>query len=224
MTAYCLKRNKHSTNFSNKLCPDAYFLKSVKKNFINRKFHFIRDFVNYCEINNKNNYIIILIESPHFSEFSKYGMPLGPANGKTGRNLEKYFKFLLKKINSFMGKDAYDVVLVNPIQFQTSLGIKTEEGKKIRDKNWSRMWRKPCNDFMQRLNSFIPLKGKNHVIIINSCTKGGNEKRKEKVTESIKEGLRRKRNVILLEGYHPSTSWFVRNMNSTIYKFDEIEL
>lgn len=121
--------------------------------------------INDVEIKEKGNpRIIIILESPHIDEYS-LSTPY-PAIGATGKNINKYFtkilnKFLNNKI--YKGKE-YDLILMNAVQYQTSLGYNTEI---FRDRIWLKTWLEAGGreDFIDRLKSYNP------DIIFNLCTK-----------------------------------------------------
>lgn len=117
----------------------------------------------------KNKRIIIILESPHKDEYSK-GI-IAPAMGKTGKNIKDYLlKILDKKIeNPKDNEKKYDVILMNAIQYQTSLGIDTEY---FRDRVWLTLWNKGDlrKEFIKRLEGY------DADIIFNFCTNGSHEK------------------------------------------------
>ena len=77
--------------------------------------------------------IVIILESPHISEFSTKReddffddkILANPALGKTGNNLQKYFthnNLIEKSIHDLHKYKKYKVILMNSIQYQCSLG------------------------------------------------------------------------------------------------------
>ncbi|MDN5343487.1 MAG: hypothetical protein PWP28_2367 [Oceanotoga sp.] len=119
------------------------------------------------EIRRLENKIIIILESPHVEEFNsqKLNFP-APAMGKTGENLQKYFIESMKK---YLENKNYNIILMNSIQYQCSLGYDTNI---YRDRLWLELWEYEdydC-DFINRLNIYEP------DIIVNLCTKGSHKK------------------------------------------------
>lgn len=77
--------------------------------------------------NNKNK-IVIILESPHKDEFN--GTNVGsPASGATGRNISKYLKVcllkIIKKHTNIKLEGNYDLILMNSLQQQCSMGFST---------------------------------------------------------------------------------------------------
>jgi len=125
-------------------------------------------------VNNINiaNPIVIILESPHISEFCLFcHKALGPAMGVTGNNFIKYIDYAVQKstkFKSFLKIDStYPVIFVNAVQFQTSEGV-SPINQQIRDSNWINEFNKN-NDLLQRLQALNPY------AIINLCTKGLNK-------------------------------------------------
>ena len=119
--------------------------------------------------NKVNDRIVIILESPHKDEYSK--QITAPAMGTTGENINKYLLDILnKKIgNPQIDKKEYDVILMNAIQYQTSLGIDTEY---FRDRVWLTLWNKGDlrKEFIKRLEGY------NADIVFNFCTNGSHKK------------------------------------------------
>ena len=117
----------------------------------------------------ENKRIIIILESPHKDEYSMGRV--APAMGKTGKNIKEYLLEILdKKIgNPKDNEKKYDVILMNAIQYQTSLGIDTEY---FRDRVWLTLWNKEGlrKEFIERLKKY------NADIIFNFCTNGSHKK------------------------------------------------
>lgn len=114
---------------------------------------------------NGEKLLVIVLESPHKDEFSKD--IIGPALGSTGRMLDEQLEL---KINNYLQTNSlqdgtYKIILMNGIQYQTSLGINTEY---FRDRIWIKMWieNNYREEFINRLKTYEP------DVIINLCTKG----------------------------------------------------
>ena len=124
---------------------------------------------NICITDKVNDRIVIILESPHKDEYSK--QIIAPAMGTTGENINKYLLDILnKKIGNPQGdKKEYDVILMNAIQYQTSLGIDTEY---FRDRVWLTLWNKGVarDEFIRKLEDYKP------DIIFNFCTNGSHKK------------------------------------------------
>ena len=128
-------------------------------------------------------------------------MPTGPANGLTGNNLIKHLSDAINKSSQYkeileMKIQSFDLVLLNSIQFQTSLGFAT---KKYRTKNWKCLWlvEDIKQGFSKRLNIIKPR------IIINLVTNAS--KIKEKVQLEIDNYYRtNNQTCLIMKGTHPS--------------------
>lgn len=124
------------------------------------------------EQNEQECAIILVLESPHTHEFDSDKHGIGPAKGPAGRNIERYLKGILDNYQKVLnlGKRTYDIVLVNAIQLQCSLGCATIY---YRDGMFLYHWEQERyrKDFRDRLKTIF----KNYCkggIIINCCTKG----------------------------------------------------
>lgn len=135
-------------------------------------------------IPNDKQKIVIIMESPHSEEFK--GTTPAPANGKTGDNIGMHFPKVVKEINSnpsnHIDDGKYELILMNAIQNQCSMGIST---KYFRDISFIGLWFKGGEaDFKKR---FKALKlGKNDVVI-NSCTLGDTSTFKKLYGESFSQ-------------------------------------
>ena len=158
--------------------------------------------------------IVIVLESPHISEFDYNGhRAIGPASGNTGNNIYKQFCESIvyymtiekngKKTYSVKRGDietnVYCVALVNAVQFQCSLGDLSD--KQRRDRIFLAAFKKEQKDFITRLARYDP------TIIINACTKGvGKDNLQENVQCVIDQSTLRGR--LLFRSNHPSSSKF----------------
>lgn len=165
----------HAFSIESKKCEDNLV---AKVEYINNEWKFKENNIlpNYriaepnILIKNKvNDRIVIILESPHKDEYSK--QITAPAMGTTGENINKYLLDILnKKIGNPQGdKKEYDVILMNAIQYQTSLGIDTEY---FRDRVWLTLWNKGVarDEFIRKLEDYKP------DIIFNFCTNGSHKK------------------------------------------------
>lgn len=120
--------------------------------------------------------VVILLESPHKSEYEYINgllRPLSPALGDTGRNIFNLFTShvipVLREAGiSFDGRQSYNICLVNPVPFQTSLvaihGEAMEKVKRIRNKVWKEIFGVTREDFAARLDKYQPF------LVLNGCT------------------------------------------------------
>ena len=124
------------------------------------------------EQNEQECAIILVLESPHTYEFDSDKHGISPAKGPTGSNIEMYLKGILDNYQPILKlkKQAYDLVLINAIQLQCSLGC---DPLLYRDAMFLYHWEKEKyrKDFRDRLKTIV----KNYCkggIVINCCTKG----------------------------------------------------
>lgn len=119
-----------------------------------------------------NGRIIIILESPHVDEFEKKF--IGPALGETGKQIDDKF---VSKFNNFLQANKtnvnlkykkYEIILMNSIQYETSLGCVTNI---YRDRVWLTLWSNKSirRSFRRRIKKYEAN------IIINLCTNGSNE-------------------------------------------------
>lgn len=152
---------------------------------------------------NKNGKrIVLLLESPHRSEYEINDnriMPIGPAQGKkkaeAGGGIDEYLNKVFDNMRIIDGK--YYIIISNPIQFQTSLGSLHKKGlnKDLRNLIWSNLWnnKEVRQDFIKRLNEYCP----NY--ILNACTL--------QLTDRVNEELiQNKYKVITYIAYHPAVN------------------
>ena len=172
--------------------------------------------------------IVIVLESPHTDEFLKEEewKAIGPACGTTGRNLYKWLpEVLLNYVPCMIGlkkdnykatynsnkdimQDCYAIKLVNAIQYQCSLGDKTEV---FRDEVFSNMW----NDdtivsLRKRLNEVAPQ------IIINCCTKGYVSDKEKELRYLVQKEINNRNKTdscLLLRAAHPSSLYFKNGLS-----------
>jgi len=119
-------------------------------------------------INNKlTRPVAIVLESPHDKEFNN---PIGPAKDATGRYFFLYFEELIKKsvIYKEINTGEHDIVFMNSIQYQCSLGKTLNYKTRIqRDINWI-----SCFEYENSCDIEKRLQAINPVATINLCTKG----------------------------------------------------
>lgn len=147
--------------------------------------------------------IILLLESPHCDEFNSNKIPIAPAQGETGKLIDKNIFNVLEEILSSEEKSIFNegdnirIIIANPIQYQTSLYMYhnrklEDEYQTLRNRCWRAIWNEKNikDDFKERIKRYNP------TLIINACTYS----LKDKVTEFLKEN---KFNNIYTS-YHPS--------------------
>lgn len=136
--------------------------------------------------------IILVMESPHINEFVG---EIGPAKGKTGVQIRQH----IAAIVTDLGGPISDLLLVNAIQYQCSLGVPTS---RYRDTVFRRVWEKGgAEDFSTRLKQLY----RPGDMLLNCCT-GGDPRTglRQLVTQAIRSSLG---TVTLHSGPHPF-SWF----------------
>ncbi len=125
-----------------------------------------------------NRKIVILLESPHVSEFKpKFnGVTTGPALGNSANTFNaqslKVFNNNISVLCSALqltnSAENFDVYFVNAIQYQCSLGLPKIKPK-LRDFIFEALWNRQPNSFkddlIERLNIVKP------DLIINACTR-----------------------------------------------------
>ncbi|MGN1225115.1 MAG: hypothetical protein ACI4TG_08455 [Ruminococcus sp.] len=162
-------------------------------------------FSKYSGIKKPIKKIALILESPHKDEYDTNYIPIRPANGKTGYNIQE--KIVSKFINAFNKKELdsdynYAVYLINPVQYQAScyhelmsMGIKYD--KKIKDKVFRKLFNHLKDDFVSRLTSYHP------DYVINACT-GSKEKGslKKRIKDAIPDEFMK--SISYCDLHHPS--------------------
>ncbi len=160
------------------------------------------------EKNDKPNRIILILESPHKDEYnfiSDCTRVNGPAYGKTGENINRYLPEILKNIMlDYVNENEikiYELVLINAVQYQCSLG---EPTKKYRNKVFKAYMENEQikNDFCFRIKQTLDSCA-GPCIIINCCTKGDIRGTNHKIVSDTLEYM----GLYFYESTHPS-SWF----------------
>lgn len=169
------------------------------------------------KIEKDKNYILIVLESPHKSEYEiEKGeiKAIAPAKGKTGDNILKnkeIIKEIVDDLKQLENKENYEIIIINPVPYQTSLYHLYERSEeqiknykldqRIKKFVWKEIWdSKECKDeFTKNIKKINP------VYTFNCCTYAF----KKRVGEIIKEEL--KTNDIY-ELYHPSYDGFTNEL------------
>ncbi|WP_274025983.1 hypothetical protein [Vibrio parahaemolyticus] len=135
--------------------------------------------------------IIFILESPHVHEYADYPLPARKVTGSMIRSL--FPQFILDNIEC-----EYEVLLVNAIQYQCSLGVDTAA---FRDDVFRSAWDDfGKSDFEKRLKYYF----KDGDLIVNACTKGARKPYlREQVENSIFNALNKSSDYKIS---HPS-SW-----------------
>lgn len=150
--------------------------------------------------------IIIILESPHKQEYCKVNngyRALGPAMGRTGCLFKNKFATLIQhsSISNVISNAPHDVVFVNAVQYQCSLGYAT---KICRDQNFIACFNNNAikDDLQKRLAALNPF------AIINLCT----AKFRKKVEDCVVNVKKTFNNMSFAYtwGTHPS-SWWAKN-------------
>ena len=135
--------------------------------------------------------IVLLLESPHRSEYDSERKPIAPAGGKTGANLDDGLDYVLSQIKSEV-VDGSRIIVSNPVQFQTSLHmILPKPEKKYKDalkiSVWKAVWSHQYIEggFESRMEKYAPY------LVINACT-GGQEDDKG-LNKQVTDFLKRKK-------------------------------
>lgn len=121
--------------------------------------------------------VVVAAESPHLHEYTAAFEPIGPLqNARTQTRIRNYLPGLL---SSATVNDDTDIMLVNPIQYQTSLvrlwrpEFRSKMLSLVRDTVWEGLWKAAAAnthpfqaDFLKRMAGYQPS------LTINACTAG----------------------------------------------------
>ena len=215
-----------SIYFSNEQCPDQIvakigvslseekirveFIESIKTRHQRQtvttldKLVYHRKSVPLLDMDREFPRIVLILESPHKNEFNQTdagNATNGPAYGTTGDNINRYLPELLEKImaDSMDCKQKYyELVLVNVIQYQCSLG---EATTKHRDRIFWECWKhkEVRGDFRDRLKCAIGF-NKSESIVINCCTTGRFTRSNHDLVNILLDDM----DVCFFESTHPS--------------------
>ncbi|MCX7096970.1 MAG: hypothetical protein NTV43_03575 [Methylococcales bacterium] len=150
-----------------------------KKKHNEEFIHIDKPLNNPANRNTLQNTILVILESPHISEYDENFNPLTLANGTTGDKFFNNFEsHILSKLQSCLNlsNGTYSICFINPVPFQTSLNFihKTsmEQDKTasvIRNKVWKAIYPYCERDFVSRIHLYQP------IAIFNMCTGGLNK-------------------------------------------------
>lgn len=121
---------------------------------------------------NEKQTIVLVLESPHIDEFDSNHNPIRPANGATGRNIEKYIAKYASQHWKLNPKIDYKICIVNSVQFQASCIHSLQANNITLNTKYQRDVLKHCvliyafdsSDLQNRIEEFHPN------IVINCCT------------------------------------------------------
>ena len=217
-----IPKGRKVVNQSSKICEDVYICDLncntsnnwstiSKDNHISRVDAYI-DFSKDLLL--KENFVILILESPHQSEYSPSLTKPLPAQGKTGIKICNY---LIDVLNNSNGKNkrnvigvngSYKLALIESVNYQCSEGINIGDGK-IRDNNWLKYYyRNGSINLVKKLDYFIS-NSNNNVIVINACTNSTNKHLQKRVEKTILSLFSSK--IEYFSCQHPS-SWFRSNV------------
>lgn len=145
----------HGATLEKRRCPDQFVgvISEIERigNFANR--------VPFSDRPSSLPCVILILESPHTSEF---GACPGPAKGITGRKIVRH----LLQVPGLQDKRDFGLLLVNAVQFQCSLGISTSI---VRDSVFLETWARGGKvDFEERLGALF----RDGDCVVNCCTRG----------------------------------------------------
>lgn len=128
------------------------------------------------DLETSSNNIFLILESPHKDEYDSNMNPHSPAMKSTGNFMYLYFisKILPRLYKNGLvldTKKTYNMCLINPVPYQTSLYYITEKkiNPELRDKIWEKIFFVTEKQFINDIKKFTPS------ILINCCT--GNMKK-----------------------------------------------
>jgi len=128
------------------------------------------------ENDNCHKKLIFILESPHKGEFNEDFSPIAPAQGITGKRFEETLVnvcILAQYHHSAFNEGIYEVWLINAIQYQVSLGLKTKEYRSVL---FQIVWFSFGElEFINRIKELV--KNSEESVIINSCTKANELKK-----------------------------------------------
>lgn len=217
-------------NYSNSPCPDSLFgqIENVNNIWQWKTINKIRKdalqlddstvLVDEVQIlQNQHPRLILVLESPHYSEFNQAGIPICAANGETGSNIYLYLCNVLNNVGKFSNNSSsltkflnsnihnvIDVYVVNSISYQCSLGLRPINHI-IKESNWVDEWYSSRNDFIKRCKSPVVS------FFANLCTSGVYIPMKKIVKEELVANVCGNTSSYC-EGPHPSTWSYINRV------------
>lgn len=205
-----LKHRPTETIVNYKSCPDQHVgtIRKLENGTFDDNVDALKKYVDRISLSQSFNprskrCVILILESPHMDEYK--GNP-GPAKGTTGTNIKKHLGEVLLPIKDKFSDEQYDVLIMNAICFQTSLGI-SPLSKVIRNNVFINCWNSfGRENFQMRLKMFSDrYKGG---VVGNFCTQIESVGVKPKILVKNEISLIIKNilssNFYSVEGYHPS--------------------
>lgn len=192
------------------------------------------------KFNTNDNNIVIILESPHVDEFRhiigcKDGFRIGmPCMGKTGENLKEYFIDVLnnkenadefkKELQNDKNKK-FNIIVMNAIQFQCSLGFKLGKEEDKFTKKKDELCKKIIESDEIKENICRRLVKYNPRYILN-CSTGAIRKDIENIVKNdlkdyIDEKVFKGKSIVYIEGKHPS-SWIESKYRTLGENFSKI--
>ena len=157
-------------------CPDqlvghiyngSFYMHKSRQNIVYK----MRNGVDAVTTSLKSSRIVIILESPHIKEFTTNPIKaLGPAMGRTGTLFEAHFDTLLKNstiFNQLSKSSKHDVIFLNSVQYQCSLGQSIQKYRNRTNKIWIDCFNTLSTDLVRRINALKP------TAVINLCTSTG---------------------------------------------------
>jgi len=192
---------------------DETHLKITKKESLIDKVNLDESLSIFNTEENRDKNIVIIIESPHSGEYLyhykkmvngyfPYDLePIRPlnSNGYNGLKLKTIPQFFFE---SNLGEGIYNIIICNPIQYQTSLHFYTLKGidENIRNAVWNGIWEKEKikNYFKKRIGLYNPK------IVINACTYGHKKNIIHDFIKEINDVRDENKKYNIYKCYHPS--------------------
>lgn len=144
--------------------------------------------------------IALVLESPHIHEYDLYYNPIGPAQGKTGKNIKNKLTSRQNLITHLNHNNVYLIRIMNPIQFQASCYHSLNNHDRNETKKVFRfLFGK--KGFNLRQNFIFRLRNYNPDIIYNCCT---SELKTGVVKTAINSAIAIASNQNYYEDIHPS--------------------
>lgn len=197
------------------------------------------------KFNTNDNNIVIILESPHVDEFRhiigcKDGFRIGmPCMGKTGENLKEYFIDVLnnkenadefkKELQNDKNKK-FNIIVMNAIQFQCSLGLKLGKKKDEYSKEKDELCKKLIKydefqkNIINRLRVYKPR------YILNCSTDAIGEDITNIVIEDLEKNIdkygSKGKSIVYIRGTHPFRWIFegeTPKLNKDFFKFSPRE-
>lgn len=197
-------------------CPDQLVGYVTNRSYVSYQARTNIDYVlnsnnKHTVTNQLTNPIVIILESPHIHEYDPItNMAIGPAYGNTGKYFKLYFGQILSQTPTItLPNTRCDVILLNAVQYQCSLGLplngtNNKVNKNHRDNIFNSILsnHQYC-DLIERINAINPC------VIMNLCTKSINNLQ-NLVEQLLINSTAISPNIPRYRGYHPY-NWNISN-------------